>query len=174
MNYGHCSWYGYQKPPNGGVQPPQAHPETLSKSERSRARSGRLERFVRRSGRDRSGCQPHAPTTPSWYHIGTTGVRSGSRAAGSTPCTTGRARNHAPLGSHPAQRALHRTTPSTQSRCPEWARSTTGLPPTPYTTSLQYNEPSVQRAFVPHTLHNGLQHDGGGTTGVPESRFTPS
>ena len=32
MNYGHCGWYWCQKPPNGKVQPPQAHRKTCQKA----------------------------------------------------------------------------------------------------------------------------------------------
>jgi len=70
-------------------------PPTTFKNERSCARSGRLQRRVRRSGRGRLGCLPHVPTTPASYHISTTGVRSESHASGITPGRTGLEWNHA-------------------------------------------------------------------------------
>ena len=102
---------------------------TPSKSERSRARSGQLQCRVRRSGLRRSGCHPHAPTTPARNHAGTTGVRSEPRASGITPCTTGRQsepRQHhdqAAHNGHSAQRAF---------------------------VPRLHNGHSAQRAFVPH------------------------
>ena len=111
-----------------------------------------LERFVRRSGLCRSGCQPLAPTTRIWYHSGTTGVRSELRASGIRLCITGLVRNHAqhtitlPItGNQHHGRAYH-----------------TG------TTSLQHNEPSY------HTLHHGRLHDGASTTRLQDTRFAIS
>jgi hypothetical protein len=95
------------------VQLPRARRETPSKSERSRARSGQLQRRVRRSGRQPSGCHPHGP--PHQYGI--------------TLSTTGLARNHAPLESHPAERAFIGTTPIGN--------------------HAVQNEPSARRALIP-------------------------
>ena len=122
----------------------------LSKTERSRARSGRLQRYVRRSGRSRSGCRAHAPTTPSWYHTGITGVWSGSRPFAITQCIPGRNRNHAP---HPI-------------RLPRTGARHNGLP-----YHARQNGHSAQRAFVPR-LHKGRLHDGAGITGVPKWKPT--
>jgi len=123
--------------PNGGVQLPRARQNKCLKSQRSRARSGRLERCVRRSGRHRSGCLPHAPTTPAYSHAGTPGVRSEPRASGITPGRTSVDLNHAPL----------------ESPRPERASSTTGLRTTRGTTGTQHNAPAY---------HTGIT--GAGTT----------
>jgi len=72
-----------------GIQLPRARRVAPSKTERSRARRGQLQCRVRRSGRPPSGCLPQLPTTPTWYHTGTTGVTL----------------SHAHLGSRAAQRA---------------------------------------------------------------------
>jgi len=111
-----------------------------------------LERLVRRSGRVRSGCQPHPPTTPVWYHTGTTGVRSLSRASGITPCTTGLEKNH----------AQHTTTlpwAGLQHNGPAYHACTTGNP---------------QNGRSYHALHHGRLHDGAGTTGLQEASFGSS
>ncbi len=71
---------------------PQKH---SSKTERSCARSGRLQRRVRRSGRIPSSCQPHGPTTPAQDRAGTTGVHLYHTQHTLTPCTTSLERNHA-------------------------------------------------------------------------------
>ena len=97
---------GLEQPANEGVQPPPAGPRqrrelwarsasTTQKRPDLAREGGRLQRRVRRSGRSRSGCQPHVPTTPAQYHAGTTGVRSEPRPSGITPCTTGLHLNHA-------------------------------------------------------------------------------
>ena len=127
-------------------------PKTVSKTERSRARSGRLERYVRRSGCRFSGRHPHAPTTPSWYHTGRTGVRSESRTFGTTPCTT-----CFDLDSRSAQDSAVHNGQSAQRAC------------VPHL----HNGQSAQRACVPGR-HNGLWHDGSGTTCLQEVRFAIS
>ena len=90
-------------------------PKTLSKNQRSRARSGRLHRRVRRSGLPRSGCHPPAPTTPAPNHAGRTGL----------------ARNHAPLVAREAPRALIWNHAPLESRFPPRAFRTTGVRTTP-------------------------------------------
>ena len=79
-----------QERPNGlPLSCRERTPECVFKNQRSRARSGRLQRRVRRPGRRRSiadrMCRPHHP--------------------GTTPAQRAFGRNHAPLGSRPAQRA---------------------------------------------------------------------
>ena len=119
-------------------QLPRARRRPPSKSERSRARSGRLHRRVRRPDL-LSGCHQHGPTTPSWNHTGITGVRSGSRSCGITPA------QRALIGNH----AQHGITPCITGRDREPRSS--GI------TRLWYhvpqNAPSAPRAFVPHR-HN--------------------
>ena len=80
------------------------------------------------------------------------GPQSEPRPSGITPCTTGVDREPRPS---------RITFPST---ClPHNGRAYhTG------TTSTQHNERSY------HTLHNGLRHDGNGTTRLQEARFTTS
>ena len=109
-------------------------PHELSKCLRSRARSGRLHGRVRRSGRHRAGCQPHAPTTSAPYHAGITNLHLNH-----TPYTITLPRTSAPHNG-PAYHALHHELPA-------------------------------QRAFVPRR-HNGLVHDGAGTTGARGARLT--
>src|SRR6266545_4912022 len=123
--------------------------KATSKKQRSRARSGQLQHRVRRSSRQSSACLPHVPTTPAWYHACTTSVNLEPRQKGITRGTTGLNLNHTHL----------------ESRCPERAISTTGDRTTPCITGNQHNG----RPY--HTLHNGLLHDGAGTTGVWEARF---
>jgi len=132
-------------PPNGGVKrgPPSIdrdHVRADSAFQKSSdlvdAKRPPLERVVRRSGHRRSGCRPPAPTTPPQNH-------TGRRAFGWY---------HAPLESHPAQRALHGTTPSTRSRCPPRAFSTTGYRTTP-----------AQRAFSTTSVRTTLCTTGFGT-----------
>jgi hypothetical protein len=65
-----------------------------SKCLRSRARSGRLQRRVRRSGRRLSGCQPHAPATPARYHACITGLHLNHTQHTITHCTTRLQPNH--------------------------------------------------------------------------------
>ena len=99
------------------------------KTQRSRARSGRLERHVRRSGILRSGCAWHAPTTPAWNHTGTTGVWSGS---------------------HPAQdHALHNG-PASAPRASGSTFSTTGFPHHGRSYHTLHHGQAAPRAFVPH------------------------
>jgi hypothetical protein len=145
-------------PSNGRVQPPRAHPETPSKTVRSRARSGRLERHVRRSGFCHSGCRPHVPATRTWNHTGTTGVWSGSRPSGITPSTTSLDLNHAqhtirlPRTSHQDHgRSYHAGTTSHQdtgvrTTPAQRAIRTTGARTTPCITSTGTTE-VAQRAF---------------------------
>ena len=109
--------------PNGLPLSRRERSVLLSKNQRSCARSGRLQRRVRRPDFGRSHaprmCRPHRHrTTPS-----TTGVRSESRSPGITRGTTGVHLNHTHL----------------ESRCPQRAFSTTGVRTTPGTTSLQHN-----------------------------------
>ena len=122
--------------------------QKLSKSQRSRARSGRLHGRVRRSGLPRLGCQPHAPPLRHGITLARRGVRPPSRASGIALCITGLERNH-------AQHTI--TLPITCA--PHNGRSyhagTTGNP---------HNAPSY------HTLHNGLLHDRAGITAIPQSR----
>ena len=116
----------------------RARRECLSKCHRSCARSGRLERDVRRSDRRRLGCVPHALSTPSQNHAGTIGVRSLPRSCGITPSTTGVNRNH-------AQHTIQLPTTGAQHNEPPYHASIT---------CAQHNEPSY------HTLHHELLHDG--------------
>jgi hypothetical protein len=99
---------------------------TPVKNQRSRARSGRLHRRVRRPGRDRSLAtrmrRPHHP--------------------GITPCTTGLNRNHAHLVSREAQRVLIWNHAPLESHFPQRAFRTTGVRTTLCTTSFQHNGPA--------------------------------
>ena len=81
-------------------------PTRVSKTHRSRARSGRLQRRVRCSGIRHSGCHPHGMTTPARNHAGITGVRSEPRSSRITPCTTGLNRNHV-QHNEPSYHTLH-------------------------------------------------------------------
>jgi len=74
-------------------------------------------------------------------------------------------RYHAHRGSHPAQRAVIGTTRSTRSRRSQRAFRTTGGRTTSSTTRFPHHGRSS------HTLHHGLRHAGGGTTGVQDARF---
>jgi len=138
--------------PNGLPLSRRARRALLPKKQRSRARSGRLQRRVRRPGRRRAHAtrmrQPHQhSTTPS-----ITGVRSVSRTFGITHGTTGRDLNH----------AQHTTTlPRTGAQHHGRAYHT------------RHNGPSAPRACVPRR-HNGLLHDGVGTTGLQDARFAAS
>src|SRR6266498_5464701 len=116
-------------PPNVRVQPPRAHPEPPSKTLGSRARSGRLERHVRRSGRRRSGCRPHAPTTASENHAGTTGVDQNHAQHTPPPGRTSFERNH-------AQHTIR--------------LRTTGAPHNGLSYHILHNGRTAQRALVPH------------------------
>jgi len=94
-------WRHARRGPTPAVQPPRARHTMTSKKARSRARSGRLQRLVRRSGLAGSSatrmCRPHLHRiTPC-----TTSVRSVSRAPGITLCTTGTPHNE------PAYHTLH-------------------------------------------------------------------
>jgi hypothetical protein len=89
----------------------------VSKKHRSRARSGRLERRVRRPGRQRAGCLPHEPTTPAHDH-----AQHNGRSVGITSSTGSRsarrARSRTGLHTTPAQRApARRRGHNAPSRC---------------------------------------------------------
>jgi hypothetical protein len=92
-----------------------------------------------------SGCRPHGPTTPVQYHT----LHNG-RSVGTTAIW-----NHA-LHNEPRSG----TTPSTRSRCPEPAISTTRFRTTPCTTRMQHNERSY------HAVTTGA-----GTTEVASRAF---
>ena len=111
------------------VQPPQARPMTTSKSERSRARSGRLERRVGRAG--------HLPalaprmSAPHWHAI-TPAQRARDGTTPSTPsgCAP-RAVRTTRLRTTPAQRALARRDQHDERSYTRPTRGTkTGLPTT--------------------------------------------
>jgi hypothetical protein len=126
------------------VQLPRARRRSPSKCERSRARSGRLQRRVRRSSRSPAGCRPHAPTTLVWDHA----LHNG-RSVGTTPIWN-HARHNA-LSSEP--RAAHdhaahngrSAQPASAPHVAQRAISTTSLRTTRCTTS----------ACTPRDPHNG-------------------
>ena len=108
---------------------------TVSKSERSRARSGRLQRLVRRAGRRRSPAPRMRPTaarnhaaqrasvgiTLARDHAGTTGVRLEPPTARDHACTTGVRLNH-PL------HAITRSTTDVQHHGRSYHTGTTRFP----------------------------------------------
>ena len=117
----------------------------MSKSQRSRARSGRLQRRVRRSGLGQSGCRPHGPTTPAWYHTWHNERSSVSRPSGITPCITGVNRNH----------AQHTIT-----------RPRTGAPHNGLSSHARHNGRTAQRASVPRLTERASSRTGFHTTSI--------
>jgi len=100
----------------------------------------------------RRGCHRHGPTTPSEYHAGTTGVRSGSR---------------------PAQHYARQNGPQSEPRTSGITLPTTCTQHNGRSDHTLHNELPAQRAVVPHR-HAGRWHDGACTTGVKETRFATS
>jgi hypothetical protein len=135
-----------------GVQLPRARPSECTKK-RTISRAKRSAATPCSALRSRAfglvaACADHPRTLPHRHD----GRQSVPRPPGITPCTTGLDLNHA-----------HRESPF-----PQRALCTTSVPPTPCITCSQHNE----RLY--HTLHNGLGHDGTGTTRVQDARFAPS
>ena len=115
-----------------------------------------------------------------------------AKRSAATAGSASRSPSHARHPSVPATPARYHagiTCFDLESRTPGITPCTTGVDREPRTSgiTLAYNEPSAQRAFVPHLhnepsaqrafvllLHNGLWHDGEGTTRVRDARFARS
>jgi hypothetical protein len=126
---------------------------SLLKTERSRARSGRLQRLVRRSGIGRSSVtrmrRPH--------HFG---IR---------PCTTSVRSLSRPAHDHARHTGL-----LTEPRSSGITLPITGFQHNGPSYNSLHNRLSAQRAFVPHKAQRAPGRRETGTTGVQKARFVPS